>query len=815
MTRLETIKILLVEDEAIIAMAQAQTLNRIGYDVSTAYSGEQAVETALEDCTIDLILMDIDLGHGIDGTEAAQRILQDHHVPIVFLSSHTEPEMVEKVRGITRYGYVLKSSGSFILQQAINTAMELDATYRENEAQRERLDAQLEELQSAHDDLQQREERLTRSNRALRILRRLSRATELVRDDLEFTHEFCKTLHEDGGYALVWVSAISHKPKQTLLPLSVAGRDEGYTEELKIDLDDPIRSQGPSGQVIRTGIAAIVRDIEKDPRIEPWREAALSRGFRSVAVYPVYQDREIWGCFSVYSPTIGAIDQHEQELLNQLAGELSFAMEAIHTRQERAAIQALLAKERSDLQERVKELRCIARLSEIAEDPTLKPSQMMGRVAEIVPPAFQYPEETGVAITLRDQTWTAGAYRSTDSSTRYDAKIVVEGAVLGSVDVVVNGDIIPEERVLIDLIAERLARITERVESLQRERETERRLRMVLEGSRIGTWELDVPTGDMQIDARWAEMLGYVKTELTPMNRHRWRRLCHPEECREVRDRMDAHLRGESEFYSVEMRMLHKVGDWRWILSQAQVIDRDPLGKPLRILGTHTDITSIKESERTGHQEASNAMEVVRSKDLLMHEMHHRIKNDLNLIRSLFSLQASSTGNTETRRCLTEAGYRVSAIARIYETLYQGDDLQYVRIGPLVTTIIRDLRSGLASQNVEINLHIDECLLPRQKSITVGLIINELITNSLKYAVQPDAPTTIGVNVQPHDHNRVLIRVTDTGPGYPEDVLTTGTQGFGLMVIRALVEQNHGTISLRNADGADTSIEIVTEELAT
>jgi len=118
--------ILLVEDEAIIALAGKNTLEGFGYGVALARSGEAAVETALRSGTpIDLILMDIDLGPGMDGTEAARRILAERNLPIVFLTAHSEREQVLKVRGLTRYGYVIKNSGDFVLQSSIEMAFEL------------------------------------------------------------------------------------------------------------------------------------------------------------------------------------------------------------------------------------------------------------------------------------------------------------------------------------------------------------------------------------------------------------------------------------------------------------------------------------------------------------------------------------------------------------------------------------------------------------------------------------------------------------------------------------------------------------------
>ena len=118
-------KILLVEDETVTAISEAKIISGFGYDVINACDGEEAVKIALGADPPDLVLMDIDLGAGIDGTEAARRILEKKNIPVVFLTLHGEREMVDRVRGITRYGYVIKNSGSFVLQSSIEMAFDL------------------------------------------------------------------------------------------------------------------------------------------------------------------------------------------------------------------------------------------------------------------------------------------------------------------------------------------------------------------------------------------------------------------------------------------------------------------------------------------------------------------------------------------------------------------------------------------------------------------------------------------------------------------------------------------------------------------
>ena len=124
----ESAGILLVEDEVLIALQEERTLVAAGYSVVKAHTGEQAVQVVRDparSAPIDLILMDIDLGRGMDGTEAAREILQTHRIPVLFLSGHTETEIVEKTEKITSYGYVVKNAGPVVLLTSVKMALRL------------------------------------------------------------------------------------------------------------------------------------------------------------------------------------------------------------------------------------------------------------------------------------------------------------------------------------------------------------------------------------------------------------------------------------------------------------------------------------------------------------------------------------------------------------------------------------------------------------------------------------------------------------------------------------------------------------------
>lgn len=128
--------ILLVEDEPVVALSQKAVLAAHGYDVRVVYDGVAAVEAVKTHSKIDLVLMDIDLSSGMDGAEAAEAILAHRDIPVVFWTCHTERDIVERVQSISGYGYVIKSSGEFVLIESIRMALRLFET---TQARAERL----------------------------------------------------------------------------------------------------------------------------------------------------------------------------------------------------------------------------------------------------------------------------------------------------------------------------------------------------------------------------------------------------------------------------------------------------------------------------------------------------------------------------------------------------------------------------------------------------------------------------------------------------------------------------------------------------
>jgi two-component sensor histidine kinase len=196
----------------------------------------------------------------------------------------------------------------------------------------------------------------------------------------------------------------------------------------------------------------------------------------------------------------------------------------------------------------------------------------------------------------------------------------------------------------------------------------------------------------------------------------------------------------------------------------------------------------------------------VRERELLISEIHHRIKNDMGFVKALLSLQAARSAAPETATALNEASQRIAVMGRTYERLYRGDDVLHVELGPLVEQIVGDFRARGILPIDAVEITVENITVTTRISVAIGMVLNELVTNAAKHAfssvVEPRIRVTVRNATDAAGRTVAELSVADNGEGFPGDVLREESAGYGLTVVRALVEQHDGVLELRNDAGA-------------
>ena len=216
----------------------------------------------------------------------------------------------------------------------------------------------------------------------------------------------------------------------------------------------------------------------------------------------------------------------------------------------------------------------------------------------------------------------------------------------------------------------------------------------------------------------------------------------------------------------------------------------------LEFVGAVMDVTASKEAQ-------SRLQASLEEKEALLKEVHHRVKNNLQLISSMLSLQAARIADPAAAELFAESRNRVRSMALVHENLYRAGDFARIPMGAHVQNLCAHLirAYGLQSQHVELATEIDDIVLDMDRAIPTGLIINELVSNALKHAFPDGQAGHVRVELKLLDGRRCALAVMDDGVGLPPDLDVGRADSLGLQLVRDLTRQLHGTISVRRGRG--------------
>ena len=335
---------------------------------------------------------------------------------------------------------------------------------------------------------------------------------------------------------------------------------------------------------------------------------------------------------------------------------------------------------------------------------------------------------------------------------------------------------------------------------------SDERLRDMAEALPQIVWITDASGVIEYYSRRWFEYSGASPDSSDPKH---WRGFVHPEDL----DRLIASWREAAALgrpWQAEYRLRRVDGSYLWHLGQAVPVT-DSSGRIMRWFGSATDIDGQKRVEAELSRTAAERARLLQQKDILLLEIQHRVRNNLQLISSLLSLQNRTITDPETLQQFIEARGRIQTVAQVHEQLYLTDEPDRMDFAAL----LREMCLNQSKPGIDVTCRRDGPLdLPIDEATPLALIANELISNAVEYAYPVDGGLRVGggevrVILEGRSPGEVALRVEDDGIGLPPD-LERHQVSLGMRLVRQLARQLRGGIETDSgAGGTRVSIRFV------
>jgi len=754
-------KILLVEDEAIISIVVSKTMKSFGYNIEPVNSGEKAVDYVAANKEADLVLMDIDLGEGIDGTEAARRILKMRNIPIVFHTAHSEQEMVSKVKGITRYGYVIKNTGNFVLNSSIEMAFELFEANKKVEESMAGMRESEEKYRAAFMTSPDAVNINAMDGRYVDINDGFTKLTGYTRDDVigvlssdikiwSRPEDRVKLLDgltttgsvenleslflcKDGSFKTALMSARIIKIKNVPHILSVT-RDIShrkiYEEEIK-------KSNEELGSLNEELMATIEELEATNEEFEAINEELITANQELQSKESIIKNEQLLtnslldslpGIFYLYSYPelrLERWNKNHEKILGFAPGEINGR--GILEWFSPAGVETML----SGVDSLMKKGSGMIEFPILARDGTEIPFLLTGVKFEANDRT--YLMGTGFDITQRKKI--ENALSESEERYRTLAGILPDGVVIH-----LDGKIVYANEAAHKI---------------------------------VHAAYLDQMIG--------LPVSGFVHPEYADLVTKR------------ISDGINSHITGEP------VEEVFIALDGAEITVRVTAIPFTYSGNPAMLI-VFNDISASKKDE-------DEIKKLLTEKELLLREVHHRIKNNMNTIRGLLLLQSYTLSEPLAVNALLDAEHRVQSMMVLYDKLYRSDDFNELPLKEYLPALVDEIAENfLIHGMIKIEKQIDDFKIDTKNLFPLGIIVNELITNAMKYAFTGRMSGLITVSASRNNNNAIII-ISDNGNGLSGSFDIGNSTGFGLQLVNMLTEQMGGSIRMERGKGTKFILE--------
>jgi PAS domain S-box-containing protein len=359
--------------------------------------------------------------------------------------------------------------------------------------------------------------------------------------------------------------------------------------------------------------------------------------------------------------------------------------------------------------------------------------------------------------------------------------------------------------------------ISERKQIEEALRDSQTKLAEAMDLAHLVNWEFDVPTGIFTFNDRFYAMYGTTAEReggyRMPAEVYA-REFVHPDDANLVANEVNKAIAATDPDYTrqVEHRIIRRGGEIRYIIVRT-AITKDAEGRTVRTHGANQDITEHKQAEELRRHFTEELEQQVRSrtqeletslneKVVLLREVHHRVKNNFQIIISLLSLQSRDIGDEKVTRAMRESQNRIRAMAFVHETMYSSADFARIDLESYVKYLTTQLFTFFEVRPGTISLILDikNIFIDINTAIPLGLVINELVSNSLKHAFPEGRKGCITISIV-DDQKGLTLTFRDNGIGFPAGFDWKTTKTFGFSLIRILIDQLDGTLEQEPSEG--------------
>ncbi|MFN6583285.1 MAG: histidine kinase dimerization/phosphoacceptor domain -containing protein [Aulosira sp. ZfuVER01] len=329
-------------------------------------------------------------------------------------------------------------------------------------------------------------------------------------------------------------------------------------------------------------------------------------------------------------------------------------------------------------------------------------------------------------------------------------------------------------------------------------RESEQRFRATFDQAAVGIAHVGIDGRWLLVNQRLCDIVGYTSQELELRT---FQDITYPGDMEASLKYVEQVLVGDIPTFSLEKRYLCKDDSIVWINVTVSLV-HEPSGNPKYFIAVIEDISDRKQSE-------AQIQASLREKEVLLKEIYHRVKNNLQVISSLLNLQSEYIQDKQDLAIFQQSQMRIASMALVHEKMYQSKDLSRINFGEYVQDLVASLLTSyeVSAETIALNINIDEqILLGLDTAIPCGLIIHELVSNSLKYAFPLGGSGEIIIAIRKILENRILLTVRDNGIGLPVNFNFTNTASLGWQLVDALASQLTGDINIRSDSGVDFQI---------